>query len=99
MSKKNGLCRITAFGCIFTAAFFGVAPNALAGSVTAPEAGYDISSGIPNPGSELSGEEMAALSASEAQAEELADVASGSLLALIGAVVVVYFVWRFLERN
>ncbi len=96
MRKKNGLCRVTAFGCIFMAAVLGVAPNVLAGSVTAPEGEYG---GILNPGSELSGEEMAALSASEANAEDLAEIASAGALALIGAVVVVYFVWRYLQRN
>ncbi len=96
MRRKNGLYRIIAFGCIFMAVVTGVAPNVLAGSVTAPEGAYG---GILSPGSGFSGEEIAALSASEANAEDLAEIASGSALALIGAVVVVYLVWMLLQSN
>ncbi len=99
MRKRSGLCRITAFGCVFMAAVLGVAPNVSAGNIMEPGADCDIPPFIHNPGSALSGEEMAALSASEAHADELADVASGSILALIGAVAVVYFVWKALTRN
>ncbi len=99
MSKKSVFCRITVFGCILLAAVMGVAPNVLAVSVTAPDGGSAISQSVLNPGSALSGEEMAALSAQEAGSKDHAEIASGSALSLIGAVVVVYLVWVLLKRN
>ncbi len=82
----------------------GVAPAVAAQPLILPEVveiscGYDIPGAFLNPGAVVSEQEMAALSVHEANAAGLEEVASGSALALIGAVVVVYFIWRYLERN
>ncbi len=104
MKKGGKFCRVTAFVCAAAAAVLGVAPVAAAQplvltDVAEVSCGYDIPGAFLNPGAVVSEQEIAALSLHEANAAGLEEVASGSALALIGAVVVVYFIWRYLERN
>ncbi len=104
MKKSGKFCRVTAFACVAVAAVLGVAPVAatqpliLSGAAEVSY-GYDIQGAFLNFGAAVSEEEMAALSVHEANAAGLDEVASGGVLALIGAVVIVYFIWRYLERN
>ena len=103
MRKRGKFCRVTAFACA-VAVVLGVAPvvaaqpPALSGAGEVSSA-YDISGAVLNQGAVFSEKEMAALSTHEAGAAGLDEVASGSVLALVGAVVIVYFLWRYLERN
>ena len=102
MRKSGKFCRVTAFACA-AAVVLGVAPVVaqplvLSDAVEVSSA-YDISMAVLNPGTSFSEKEMAALSTHEAGAAGLDEVASGSALALVGAVVIVYFIWRYLQRN
>ena len=102
MRKSGKFCRVTAFACA-AAVVLGVAP-VVAQPLVLSDAGevssaYDISGAVLNPGAAFSEKEMAALSTHEAGAAGLDEVASGSALALVGAVVIVYFIWRYLQRN
>ena len=103
MRKSGKFCRVTAFACA-AAVVLGVAPVVAAQPLVLSDAvevssAYDISEAVLNPGTSFSEKEMAALSTHEAGAAGLDEVASGSALALVGAVVIVYFIWRYLQRN
>ncbi len=84
MIKESRIHKATALVCIFIAAAAGAAPDAMAETLS---------------GSPLSLEEIASLQAKEEDSEELENIASGNILTLIGAAVVVYFVWGWLQSK
>ncbi len=91
MKNRTRICRMTAFACVALSVFAGVAPSLLAQPVMTADTGV--------PGAPFSEEELADLSAQEAHADGLEEIASGSALALVGLAAVVYLIWYYLDRN
>ena len=92
MRRNSMLWRSTAFLCVLLSALAGGVPYVSAGPAGDP-AGDDPA------GLCLSGEELAELAAKEEMSGELAQVASGSALALVGLAAVVYLIWYYMDRN
>ncbi len=84
MNTKNLFFRPTAAACVFLMLVV----------IAAPVYTADSCAGEP-----LSNEELAELAAAEKDDPALETISSGSALALIGAVVVVYFVWEWLRKK
>ena len=98
MKTDSGVFRMAVFVCAAAITVLGAAPSILAEPVTLGDAS-SAAAGAYISGAALSEGEMAALSTGEANAAGLEEIATGSLLSLIGLAVVVYAVLYYLDRN